>query len=111
MPRRGYVSVTMKRETWEKLQRLKHYIGAATYDELIDKIYSILVNAGLVELSKKLESLANRVNEISREVERVYELEKIIDTLLSEVESVKTQVSRFTVKLEVLEKRSREAKG
>ncbi len=100
----------MKRETWEKLQRLKHYIGATTYDELVDKIYSILVNAGLTELSKKLETLTTKVNSIAQEVERMYELERIIDSLLNEVEYVKTQMSKFTIKLEVLERKSRESK-
>ncbi len=102
------MSITLRRETWEKLQRLKHYIGAATYDELVDKLYAMLINAGLVELTRKIDALSEKINNIAREVERVYELEKIIDTVLGEVESVKTQVNKFSIKLEVLERKAKE---
>ncbi len=94
MPRRGYVSITLKRETWEKLQKLKLYIGALTYDELIDKIYSIIMKA--VENIDK-----NNIENF----EKIYEIEKIVDSLSMEVEYIKTQLGKLSAKIEILEKK------
>ncbi|NPA23175.1 MAG: hypothetical protein GXO23_02620 [Crenarchaeota archaeon] len=97
MPRRGYVSITLRRETWEKLQKLKMYLGALTYDELIDKIYTALM--------RNIENI--QVQSPSESLEKIYELEKLIDNISMELELVKSQLSKISAKVEVLEKKSR----
>lgn len=95
MPRRGYVSITIRRETWEKLQKLKLYLGAMTYDELIDKIYMALMRN-------------NDNNQASGEgLEKIYELEKLIDNISVELELLKSQLSKISAKVEILEKKNR----
>ncbi len=97
MPRRGYVSITIRRETWEKLQKLKIYLGAMTYDELIDKIYMMLIrNSENANAQSSSESL-----------EKIYELEKLIDNISVELELLKSQLSKISAKVEVLEKKNR----
>ncbi len=96
MPRRGYVSITIRRETWEKLQKLKLYTGALTYDDLIDKIYSIVMKA-LEDIDRN--SIEN--------IEKIYEIEKIVDNIAVELEFLKTQISKLSAKIEFLEKKSR----
>jgi len=93
MPRRGYVSITIRRETWEKLQKLKLYTGALTYDDLIDKIYSIVMKA--------LESIDR--NSIEN-IEKIYEIEKIVDNIAVELEFPKTQISKLSAKVEFFRK-------
>ncbi|NPA70385.1 MAG: hypothetical protein GXO26_06200 [Crenarchaeota archaeon] len=95
MPRRGYVSITIRRETWEKLQKLKLYLGAMTYDELIDKIYMALMRN-------------SDNNQASGEgLEKIYELEKLIDNISVELELLKSQLSKISAKVEILEKKNR----
>ncbi len=96
MPRRGYVSITLRRETWEKLQKLKSYLGAVTYDDLIEKIYTFIMrNIENVHVSSP-DSL-----------EKVYELEKMVDNLSMELELLKSQLSKISAKVEILEKKNR----
>ncbi|NPB00594.1 MAG: hypothetical protein GXO10_04395 [Crenarchaeota archaeon] len=96
MPRRGYVSITLRRETWEKLQKLKIYLGAMTYDELIEKIYMILMR-----------SSENAQSQTGENLEKIYELEKLIDNISVELELLKSQLSKISAKVEVLEKKNR----
>ncbi|GEM_PF-2680623 len=107
MPREGYVSVTLRRDTWEKLQKLKYFLGASTYDELIDKIYRILIESSVSSKSfeTKIEDLAQQIYSLMKDIEKIYEVEKIIDSLSAELENVKTQLSRLMAKIEIMEKR------
>jgi DNA repair ATPase RecN len=105
MPRRGYVSITIRKETWEKLQKLKSYLSATTYDELVDKIYEFLIKSKFEDVLQKISEIESRVTTMSRDVEKIYEHDKLIDSLMSEIEVLKTQLSRVQAKLELIEKR------
>ena len=107
MPRRGYVSITIRKETWEKLQKLKSYLSATTYDELVDKIYEFLIKSKFEDVLQKISEIESRVTTMSRDVEKIYEHDKLIDSLMSEIEVLKTQLSRVQAKLELIEKRGR----
>jgi len=108
VPRNGYVSVTLRRDTWEKLQRLKLFLNATTYDELLDKLYRALVADSLSkkELENKLEEIYQQFQSLLKDLEKIYEIEKVIDSINSELENLKAQLSRLMARVELLEKRS-----
>ena len=105
MPRKGYVSITIKRSTWLKLQDLKKALDASTYDELIDKIHKLLIKGGSEEVIKKLSEIEQNVDNLSKEIVRVYEIEKLIDSLMTELENLKVQLNKINARVEAFERR------
>ena len=105
MPRRGYVSITIKRSTWFKLQELKKVLEVSTYDELVDNIHKLLIKGSSEEFIKKLNDIEKNIDNLGKEVVKIYELERLIDSMISELENLKIQLSKINAKIEAFEKR------
>ncbi len=105
MPREGYVSITLKRNTWQKMQELKKILNVNTYDELIDKIYELLIRGGTERLLEKVTYLENNLENLSKEIGKIYEIEKILDNTITELENLKIIINKLQARIEVLEKR------
>ena len=105
MPRKGYISITIKRSTWIKLQELKKVLEVSTYDELIDKIHKLLIKGSSDEFIKKLSDIEKNIDNLGKEIFKIYELERLVDSMISELENLKIQLNKINAKIEAFEKR------
>ncbi|OYT26577.1 MAG: hypothetical protein B6V02_01385 [Thermoprotei archaeon ex4572_64] len=105
MPREGYVSITLRKSTWQRMQELKKILNVNTYDELIDKIYELLIKGGTERLLEKITNLENNLENLNKEIGKIYEIEKILDNTITELENLKIIINKLQARIEVLEKR------
>jgi len=81
VPRRGYKDISIREESWRKLQELKVLLEANTYDELISKLYDAVVKRNRVEVEKLLRAIAS--------------LRDDLESLRSDVEKLRRRIERL----------------
>jgi len=52
-----------------------------------------------------LNDIEKNIDNLGKEVVKIYELERLIDSMISELENLKIQLSKINAKIEAFEKR------